>query len=101
MEKETKKMPFHLTITDNRTGETVRDLDFDALIGSAHISNDEAAGLFVTSCNTLAVAATVAAAESTLHHVEQKDPMLRLLKLGFGLRTEELEEGTETEETEN
>lgn len=97
MEKE--KMPYHLTITDNRTGETLRDLDFDCLIGSAHLSKEEAAGLFLTSCTNGDVAATIVAVENTLHHIQQDDPMLRLTKLLVGTRMGE--EKTETEETAN
>ena len=96
MEKETKKMPFHLTITDNRTGETVRDLDFDCLIGSAHISNEEAAGLFLTSCTNGVVAETLVSTETVLQRIQQDDPMLRLTKLLVGIKTEE--EETETPE---
>lgn len=81
---EDEKMPFHLTITDNRTGETVRDLDFDCLIGAVHLSEKQAGGLYITSCSTATIAATVVATESTLDHVQQLDPTLRLAKLLVG-----------------
>lgn len=94
MENENKK-PFHLTITDNETGETVRDLDFDAIIGAVHLSEEQAGGLYITKCSVANIAATVVAAESLLDHIQHLDPSLRLLKLGFGLRTEEVKEETE------
>ena len=84
MEKE--KMPFHLTITDNETGETLRDLDFDAIAGAVHISEEEAAGIFLTCCTNFDIAATIVAAENTLRRVEQEDPMLRLAKLMVGTK---------------
>lgn len=96
MENENKK-PLHLTITDNRTGETVRDLDFDCLIGAVHLSAGESGGLFIARGTTLAQAETVCAAEATVAHALRKDPMLCLAK---GIINAEAVEKI-TEETEN
>jgi len=78
MEKE--KMPFHLTITDNETGETLRDLDFDVIIGAVHLSQGENTGIFVANSSTMAQAETIAAAETTVARTLKKHPMLCLAK---------------------
>ena len=89
-------MPFHLTITDNETGETVRDLDFDAIIGAVHLSEAMSGGLILSHCSTLALAETVSSAERVVERTLKEDPMLCLAKLVCTATVEE-----ETEETEN
>ena len=54
-------MRFHITITDNKTGEVIRDLDTCAIIGAVDV--DERTGVMVlTECNNLELAATAAGA---------------------------------------
>lgn len=96
MENENKK-PLHLTITDNETGETLRDLDCDCIIGAVHLSEGESGGLFIARSTTLAQAETVCAAEATVARALKKDPMLCLAK---GIINAEAVEKI-TEETEN
>lgn len=91
MEKETKKMPFHLTITDNETGEIVRELDTDAIIGAANTSEEGAAGICVTRCSGQTLANTFVAVESMLEHMMNKEPMLRLAKMLVGAEIERKE----------
>jgi len=92
MKNENNEKPFHLTIANNETGEIIRELDFDALIGAAHISEEEAGGLFVSKCSRFDLAATVVAAEDTLRLIEQQDPMLRMTKLMVGSKIKEVKE---------
>ena len=96
MENENKKMPFHLTITDNETGEAECSLDFDCLIGAVHIAEGEARGLLIQRCNNLTKASTVCATEDTLHEIHKKDPLLILAKMAVTSKVV-----GETEETEN
>lgn len=97
MEKENKKKPFHLTVTDNETGETVQDLDFDALIGAAHIGEMEAGGIIVSRCSTMTLAATSIAVEQTLNKLCKDDPLVAFAKCGIDSTMVE----NEPEETEN
>lgn len=77
--EDTKKMPFHLIVTDNETGETVRELDFDALIGTAHIAKGEAGGLWIMRCNSFAVLETVIAGEQLLDRVKGECPEVAMM----------------------
>ena len=71
---------FHLTITDNQTGEVMRDLDIVALAGAIHTGEDGIAqGIFLGRCNRLTTAETVKGAEYTLERVYKEDPLLHLL----------------------
>lgn len=98
MEKETKKMPYHLTITDNETGETVRDLDFDALIGAVHLSKKESGGIFLANCSIMAQAETIASAEATVARALKQDKLVAMAKCIVD--AEVVEEDSETEGTE-
>lgn len=98
---DTKKMPFHLTITDNETGETVRELDFEALVGTAHIAEGKAAGLYMTRCNSFALVETVISGEHLIDRVKKEQPevaMLCALHKLSGIEPETEETETKNEE---
>lgn len=98
---DTKKMPFHLIVTDNETGETVRELDFEALIGTAHIAEEEAGGLWITRCNSFALVETVLAGEHLIDRVKKEHPevaMLCALQKLSGVEPETEETETKNEE---
>ena len=94
MEKENKK-PFHLVITDNETGETIRDLDFDAIIGAVHLDEETSGGLLVSRCNKLALAETITAAEITVEKTLKNDKLLRAARSLVDVESVEETEGTE------
>lgn len=99
MEKRNKKMPYHLTITDNETGETLRELDFDCLIGAVHLSEKESGGIFLANSSILAQAETIAATEVTVKQALDKDADIRRARATVA--AEIIEENFETKETEN
>ena len=80
MNEQTKKTtkPFHLTVTDNETGNIVRELDFNAIIGAAHISEKECAGVVIAHCSPMVQAETIMAAEVTINELTQCEPMVGL-----------------------
>lgn len=94
-----KKMPYHLTITNNETGEIERDLDFDALIGAVHLSERESAGIFLADSTILAQAEVLDAAEDTVKQALAEDPMLRMAT--YVVKAEAAKAVTDTEGTEN
>lgn len=101
MNEETKKTtkPFHLIITNNETGETVRELDFDALIGTAHTGEHESCGLVLSKCNGLVMAETLASVASTVKQVEDENQMEAFVaKIMFEASIEEPENQEENEE---
>ena len=98
MENENKK-PFHLVITDNETGETLQELDFDALVGAAHLNGEFCAGILVSRCSHKTLAATTNSVEEVLHKMYQDNPLVMFAKRCFG--TELVEDEPENEEPEN
>lgn len=84
MNENTKKTkPFHLIITDNETGETVRELDFDAIVGAVHIDECQAAGVYITRCNLMDQAETLKSAEVILESLYKQNPLLRVAQTMF------------------
>jgi adenosine/AMP kinase len=98
MKEEAKKTtkPFHLVITDNETGETVQELDFDVLVGAAHINDHESAGIVIAKGSPLVQAQTVMAVETTIDTLTQRDPFV-----GMALAMMRASSKTEIKETEN
>ena len=82
MNEQTKKTPkpVHLVITDNKTGETIKALDFDALVCAAHTGEHECGGIMVSRCSTKVLAETLMGAEYTVKQMEELDPMAALAK---------------------
>lgn len=77
MEDENKKLPLHLTITDNETGEVLQDLDCKALIGAIHEGKeDRIASLRVIRCTGKEVAMTCLGATATVRYMCQEHPAL-------------------------
>ena len=72
--------PFHLTITNNETGEVLHDVDFDALLGAVHTGRGiDAFG--VNSCDAATLAATLAGAEELIERQFAKYPELLPLSM--------------------
>ena len=72
--------PFHLTITDNMTGEVLQDLDFDALLGAVHIEEDLSATLKVTDCDAIALAKTTSSLRSVLIKIYKDYPEILFME---------------------
>lgn len=72
-------MKFHITIKDNETGETLRDIDTKAFIGGA-LNEEGAESIIIASCSDIELAKTIHAAETGTKHVKsQKSFTFRLL----------------------
>ena len=99
-QKKTTK-PFHLTVTDNETGEVVRELDFDTLIGAARVNKQECAGVAIAKSSPIAHAETIIATETTIDKLTQLNPMvgLALVMTKASLKAE-IEEPQNQEENE-
>lgn len=77
MSKDKNRAPYHLTITDNITGEVLRDLHFGAIIAGISVGPGESAGLALYSCEAEEHAEAVTACELTLKREYDGDPDLR------------------------
>ena len=71
---------FHLTITDNVTGEVYRDTDIDAIIGAIHTDENETGGIFMTSCSGIALGQTMDAMKTVLKRAYSENPELEVLE---------------------
>lgn len=96
MEKETKKMRFHVTITDNETGAALFDENACAIIAGINVG-ERSSQLTISACDGFALASTLAAAEGAAEQTYEENPELEpVAKLAKALRRE-----AETEEPEN
>lgn len=93
---EEKKMKFHITITNNETGETLEDADACAILASINIG-DKVSSLQAVSCGPEDYARTLGSAEGIVRAVRSKHPEIGALSLVFGL----ISKTKETEEPEN
>lgn len=88
---------FHITITDNETGETIHDSDTNAIVGS--ILDDD--GVFVigqTHCNGDELLNAVIGAERAIEQLYENNPVLFFLKM---MAKKETKEEATDETTEN
>lgn len=78
---------FHITITNNETGESVFDTDSDAIIGA--VCNDTGAtAIAFTNCGTKTYAQTIAAVQMVVNGLLKEDKKLNPLvrKMRFYLQ---------------
>ena len=71
---------FHITLTDNTTGEVYRDQDIDAIIGAIHVDKDKTGGLFMSECSGIALGQTLHAVKMVLKSAYDEDPELEVLE---------------------
>lgn len=77
--KTREKMPFHLVITNNETGEVIHELDMCALIGAAQTAENNTVSISLTACNVLELAATIAGAQKAITKILKDDPEIKNL----------------------
>lgn len=98
MEKETEKKRFHITITDNATGETLLDTDSGAIIGG--VSSEKGCHLITfTECGPGDMAETLALTEDAVHDQYVMHP--ELVTLVAGLKSSRAKQKTAETETAN
>lgn len=73
------RKPYHLTITDNRTGEVYRDTDADALIGAIHTDENETGQIFLSECTGVALGQLMVALDTIQKQAHSEIPDLELL----------------------
>ena len=66
-------MKYHITITDNETGEVLRDLDSNAIAASID-AEDFTVEVFFARCNSDTWVSTVAVLMSILEKAKKRDP---------------------------
>ena len=91
---------FHITITNNETGETVRDHDTNAIL--AVVDHGEQTGsLLLTACDVDTMLNVVARLEELTKRIYKKNPELFLLLKAFQAKKARETEETTDETTEN
>ena len=99
-----KKNKFHITITNNETGETLHDADACAIIAGIN-DGIKAGAILMTACGPFEFAEALAGADKAVKRVRTNHPevaaMSMLLALTGGIEEEPETEEPETEEPEN
>lgn len=75
METE-KKRKYHITLTNNETGEVFMDHDTSAILGAVQGPGDDAQGICAIDCNSLELFKTTNMAIGALKEVEAISPAL-------------------------
>ena len=75
METE-KKLKYHITLTNNETGEVLMDHDTSAIIGAVQGPGDDAQGICAISCSSLELFKTINMTIDALKDVETMSPAL-------------------------
>ena len=89
-------MRFHVTITDNETGEVLHDADACAILAGIN-GGRTTASIHMTACGPLPLAETLSAAEDVVQEVRSRHPEIGALSGVFRL----MDKNPKTEETEN
>lgn len=91
---------FHLTITNNETGETVHECDANAII--AALSREETTdSLALVECNPFDLAQLLIGLEGVVDELYQEHPELAPLKQMLKTTDKETETDTTTKNTKN
>lgn len=69
-------MNWHLTIKNNETGETVKELDICSFIGAVG-TEDGSCALAMTNCNGMKLTETLISAENALQSVYDQSPIAK------------------------
>lgn len=98
---DTKKRKYHITITNNETGEVLHDADACSIIASVN-EGPRTCALSMNSGGPLTLAETLGSAEGVVREIKSKYPEVgTLAMLHEFMRKRKQSEETETEETKN
>lgn len=82
---------FHITITNNTTGETLHDTDVCAIVGAFN-EGERTAVVCLTACNAFDIAATINGANKAIQHICADHPELELFAKLLDGRSQENKE---------
>lgn len=86
---------FHITITDNETGETLKEADACAILG-AYRGDEYTASIVLSQCRTLDLLSTLRGASAAIDRCLEDEPLLRALyEVTKKLSLEKAEDSTE------
>ena len=96
-----KKMKFHITITNNETGETIHDTDACAILASINVGSTTRE-VQAVACGPEEFAKALNGAESIVRHVRDRYPEVGAVAMLLGLisKAEKAEEPENKEATE-
>lgn len=72
-------MKFNVTIKDNETGEIVRSVDCDAIVGALATGDNKTSRIVLTNCTALQLLALFKVARSAAEKAIEDVPMLKHL----------------------
>lgn len=88
-------MKYHITITNNETGEIVHDYDTNAVIGGFSVEGG-AAAIGLTACPSIITAFTIAAAQTAINKIREDNPKVVMTELILSMK-DALDNGGDTE----
>lgn len=78
MSETTKKMKFHITITDNETGKTLHDADACAILGAIN-EGENTACVCMTNCGPFGLVSTLKGLKRAQDEIISKHPELDMM----------------------
>lgn len=78
-----KQKPFHITITDNETGEVIHDSDVIAILGALHFGEDNTSGITLSNCGVMSLAQAVDTVKKVIEGLYDENPELKIIELFF------------------
>ena len=88
-------MKYHITITNNETGEIVHDYDTSAVIGGISLKEGVAA-IGLTACPSLVTALTIDGAQIAINKIRDDNPKVAMMELFLAMK-DALENDGDTE----
>ena len=85
-------MKYNLTIKDNETGEVVRNIDTNAIVGAVGTGKGTAQGIYVTECTLLETAGVAMVAMRAVDVAVEKNEHLKLIMAMCSIEDERWEE---------
>ena len=99
MEKEDKELRFHITITDNQTGETMIDEDACAIVGGVTVSTGHSKTIGLTACGPFEIAEALVNAEEVVSALYAINPA-EIMRVSAFIKDRRAMRKNETENTE-
>lgn len=81
--KRDEQKAYHITITDNKTGEKKIDSDTDCVVGGYSINDEKGVAISISACNLATIIGTAQTAQTAVKEITADKPLAKLLlKLG-------------------
>lgn len=100
-------MKYTVTIKDNETGEIVREVECNSIVGGISINEEKSASIGIADCEGRELLGACESAKKAIYKVLEDDPALQILftlfemKMNIEMRDKLAKEIEEKEDTDN